>query len=148
MLTLVRARVGVRDPTDAAALAYVESLLALTRHHVDSALVYLGRAGDLPEDVQFNALASEVYRAAGQMDSARAATNRILDYRAFGVEAQEDFLRAPLVLGDLLLANQDTAGAIRQYQRVIDQRRGAQREVSDVAAARTRLATLRSASGR
>jgi tetratricopeptide (TPR) repeat protein len=148
MLTLVRARVGVRDPTDAAAQAYVESLLALTRHRVDSALVYLGRAGDLPEDVQLNALASEVYRAAGQMDSARAATNRILDYRAFGVEAQEDFLRAPLVLGDLLLANQDTAGAIKQYQRVIDQRRGAQREVSDVAAARTRLATLRSASGR
>jgi lipopolysaccharide biosynthesis regulator YciM len=93
-------------------------------------------------------LAAEVYRAAGNLDSARAAASRILETRAIGLEAQEDFLRAPLVLGDLAIAANDTAAAIKHYQQVVDRRRGAQLEVTDVAAARTRLAALRTSGGR
>jgi tetratricopeptide (TPR) repeat protein len=148
LLRMLDARVGARDPGDSAAGAYVAGLASLARRRVDSALVYLPRAARLPDDVSLNVLAAEVYRAAGNLDSARAAASRILETRAFGLEAQEDFLRAPLVLGDLAIAANDTAAAIKHYQQVVDRRRGAQLEVTDVAAARTRLAALRTSGGR
>ncbi|HEY4305486.1 MAG TPA: hypothetical protein VGM82_13500 [Gemmatimonadaceae bacterium] len=148
LLQTLRSRVGARDPGDAAAGAYVAGLVSVARGRIDSAVAYLPLASRFPDDVLLNVLAAEVYRAAGNLDSARAATSRILEKRAFGLEAQEDQLRAPLVLGDLALAVQDTAGAIKHYQQVVDRRRGAQLEVTDVAAARTRLAALRTAGGR
>ena len=148
LLRMLRSRVGARDPSDSAAGAYLAGLVSLARRRVDSALVYLPRATRLPDDVALSVLAAEVYRAAGNLDSARAATSRILDQRVFGLEAQDDFLRAPLVLGDLAVAAHDTAGAIKHYQQVVDRRRGAQLEVTDVAAARARLAMLRTAGGR
>jgi tetratricopeptide (TPR) repeat protein len=148
LLRMLRSRVGARDRSDSASEAYVAGLLSLSRGRVDSALAYLVRAGQLPDGVALNVLAAEVYRAAGNADSARAATSRVLEQHAFGLESQEDLLRAPLVLGDLAIAAQDTAGAIKYYQQVVDRRRGAQLEVTDVAAARSRLAALRNAGGR
>jgi tetratricopeptide (TPR) repeat protein len=142
LLRLVRTRVGARDPADSAALAYVAALVHFDRHRLDSAMVYVRRAARLPERVPLLALRAEVYRAAGMADSARIAIEEALKERAFGLEAQEDYLRAPLVLGDLLIAQNDTVGAMKQYRRVIEERKGAQKEVVDVAAARTRIDLL------
>lgn len=148
VLRILRSRVGTRDPSDSAAAAYVAGLVHLARGRVDSARFYLPKARRLPDEVSVSVLAAEVYRAAGNLDSARMAASSVLTKRAFGLEAQDDFLRAPLVLGDLAMTAHDTAGALKHYQQVVDRRRGAQPEVTDVAAARARLAALRSTGGR
>lgn len=142
VLQLLSSRVNRGSAVDVAAELYAKGVIALAKHSADSALHDVLAAGALQNRLQVVALTAEAYRAVGQADSARAAVGRLIDERGFGVEGQDDWLHAPLVLGDLLLARGDTAGATKEYQRLLDQWRGAPSTLPDVAAARTRIASL------
>jgi Tfp pilus assembly protein PilF len=145
ILKVLRAKMKADSRVDVAAEAYVAGLLALSAHHADSALQYARAATALPTTIQRLTLEAEAWRALGRADSARAVVQRIVAYDGFGFEGQDDLLHAPLVLGDLMLAQHDTSGAMKEYQRLLDQWRAAPPSQADVAAARSRLASLRAA---
>ena len=142
VLRTLRGKVQTANRVDAASASYVAGLLALSAGHADSALDYARGAAALPTRIQRLTLQAEAFRALGQMDSARVAVEAIGSMPGFGLEGQDDWLRAPIVLGDLLLARGDTAGASVQYQRFLNQWRGARSDLPDVAVARSRLASL------
>lgn len=142
VLRVLRSKMNRGNPGDVAAERYVVGLIALAKHHPDSALVYSRASVAAQVSIQVATLQAEAFRQLGQADSARAAVLRVLALPAFGREGQEDWLHAPLVLGDILLAQRDTAGAIKAYQRILEQWRGAPPKLADVVAARARLAAL------
>ena len=142
VLRVLRSKVNRDNPVDVGAEQYVVGLIALAKHRPDSALVYARASAAVPIGIQRATLQAEAFRQLGQSDSAQAAVLRVLAQNAFGREGQEDWLHAPLVLGDILLARRDTAGAIRAYQRLLDQWRGAPPKLGDMLAARARLASL------
>jgi hypothetical protein len=76
-----------------------------------------------------------------QRDSALAVLDLLERERAFGREGQVEWMRAPLLRGDLLAQSGDTTGAIRAYEEMIMRWRNA--NVPDIVAARSRLALLR-----
>ena len=143
MLGLLRSRVNRGNVADLASEAYVAGLVALSRHQPDSALRYARQTAALPQQILRWTLMAEAYRVLGQTDSARAAMSRVLAERGFGAEGEEDWLRAPLVLGDMLLAQHDTAGAMKAYVQLQEQWRDAQPGLPDAVVARNRIAMLR-----
>jgi tetratricopeptide (TPR) repeat protein len=145
---VLRSKLNRDNPIDVGAEAYVAGLIALAKHHPDSALTYVRAAAKLPAEIQRATLEAEAFRQLGQPDSARLAVMRVINAPGFGREGQEDWLHAPLVLGDILLAQHDTAGAVKAYQRLLEQWRGAPAGLADVVATRTRLASLRAGGDR
>ena len=143
VLKLLRTRVKRQNGADTASEAYVAGLISIARGRPDSALHQARRASKLPQPSLRLALQAEAHRLLGQSDSARAVVMQLLDDRGFGTESQEDWLRAPLVLGDLLRAQHDTAGALSAYQRLLDQWRDAQPGLPDLLAVQGRIAALR-----
>ena len=143
LLARIHERVRPADAVDAGAETYTSALVALGANHPDSALHYAQSAERYPMRLQYLALLSEAYRRVGQTDSARAVATRLRDEVGFGLDGQAEWLHAPIVLGDLLLAAHDTAAAIKQYQSFLEQWRAAPATLTDVAAARGRIAMLR-----
>jgi tetratricopeptide (TPR) repeat protein len=148
ILRAMRAKRRPNDRVDAAADAYVAGLIALSAGRADSALVYARAATALPTRVPRLMLTAEAFRLLGQMDSARVTLEAIIASDGFGLEGQDYWLRAPIVLGDVLLTRGDTAAAAAQYQRFLNQWRGASADLADIAMARSRLASLRPAGPR
>ncbi len=146
VLKLLRTRVNRQNGADTAAEAYVAGLVSIAKGRPDSALQQVRRAQLLPQPSLRLAVQAEAYRLLGHADSARVVVMQLLAERGFGTEGQEDWLRAPLVLGDLLRAQHDTAGAVNAYQRLVDQWREAQPTLPDLIVARGRIAALRSGS--
>ena len=87
-------------------------------------------------------LTAEAFRSAGERDSAKTTLIAILDGEGFGAEGQDDFIRAPLLLGDVLLELGDSVGAAKRYREFIDRWRAAPPDIPDLANARARLALL------
>ncbi len=139
---LAHQRARETNPTDRASVAFVDAMLHIVRHHPDSALAALRNARAFPWPIPPSMVASSVFSIAGQADSARAALQTVLDTKTFGVEGEDDWLRAPLLFGDALLTAGDTAGAERQYQNVLKQWHDAAGENPDLAAAQRRLDAL------
>jgi hypothetical protein len=100
------------------------------------------RAGDYRQPQRLQMLTAEIHAAAGRHDSARVLLATLLQNEAYGFEAQEDWLRAPMLLGDLRLANGDTAGARQAYQLLLERWREAPRSLPDMIAVRGRLIAL------
>lgn len=141
--TTIRQRSRAGNPVDASAEAYTVAMIALATNHADSALSAIRGAGLMANRSQQFLVEAEAFRALGQLDSARVAIDSLRRGHAFASESEEDLLHAPLVMGDILLAQGDTTGAMRQYQALLDQWRAAPPSAADVVAARTRMASLR-----
>jgi hypothetical protein len=144
ILDAIRKRSVANNPVDLSAEAYTLALIAITTNHPEVAIRKSRGADLVPNRAQLFLIKAESFRALGQLDSARIAIDSLRKQHTFGTESEEDWLHAPLVLGDIMLAQRDTAGAARQYQMVIDQWRAAPATARDLVAARTRLASLRS----
>jgi Tfp pilus assembly protein PilF len=142
---MIRARVDSRNPGDRATAALAEGMVRLVRQQPDSALVHLRRASDFAWAVPPLMLMAEAFDALGQRDSTRAALERVLDEKGFGVEGQDDWLRAPLLLGNVLLQAGDTAAAVRRYQEMVQRWREAPLDAPDLVSARARLDALQGA---
>jgi tetratricopeptide (TPR) repeat protein len=85
---------------------------------------------------------AEAFQALGNRDSVRVALIALADTDEFGSQGQDEWLRAPLLLGDVLLALGDSAGAIKRYQEITSRWRDATSDTPDLATARARLAPL------
>jgi Tfp pilus assembly protein PilF len=136
-LTRERARAG--NEVDQACLAFAEATVHMAHHEADSALVALRKTKAFPWPTPRLMLFATAFGAAGQADSSRAMLSAVAARRTFGIEGQDDWLRAPLLLGDALLAAGDTAGAARQYQNLLTQWREASGENPDLVAAQQHL---------
>lgn len=143
VLATLRKRSRLGNPVDASAEAYTLGLIALTTNHPDSALRATSKADLVPNRAQLLLVRAEALRSLGRFESARVAIDSLRTQHSFGTESEEDWLHAPLVMGDILLAQGDTVQAIRQYQSIVDQWRVAPPTTPDVVAARTRIASLR-----
>jgi tetratricopeptide (TPR) repeat protein len=142
VLKQLRTRRDTASAADRAAEAFVAGAVQLARHHPDSALVLARRAGSVPQAVPVLMLEADAFRALGKGDSALVTLQRLMNERAFGLEGQDEWLRAPLLLGDLLLARGDSTGARKAYERLVDHWRLAPPALPDLVAARSRLAVL------
>jgi len=129
-------------PSDSASVAVGEAVRHLAMHHPDSALNRLRQAGEFNFPIIPMMLTAEALLAAGQRDSAKTVLLTVLDRSGFGAEGQDDFIRAPLLLGDVLLQLGDSAGAAKRYREFIERWRAAPPDIPDLATARTRLASL------
>jgi Tfp pilus assembly protein PilF len=136
-LTRERARAG--NDADQACLAFADATVHAAHHRPDSALIALRKTNALPWPIPRLMLFATSFAAAGQTDSAKVMLSAVEARKNFGVEGQDDWLRAPLLLGNALLAAGDTAGAARQYQNLLTQWRDASGENPDLAAARQHL---------
>jgi hypothetical protein len=85
---------------------------------------------------------AEAFQALGNRDSVRVALLALVDTDEFGGQGQDEWLRAPLLLGDVLLASGDSAGALKRYQEIATRWRDAPPDTPDLVAARARLAAL------
>jgi tetratricopeptide (TPR) repeat protein len=148
VLRLLRARVDSASDVDRAAEALATGIVELARNRPDSALHFASRAAVFPQEVLVLSLRGDAYRALGQRDSAKAVLRRILAADSFGAEAQEEWHRAHILLGDLLLAEGDTAGARQAYQALVQRWREAPPALPDLVAARARLVALGGTSDR
>jgi Tfp pilus assembly protein PilF len=144
LLATIRARKQAGNRVDAASEAYVAGLSALMAGHMESALHHARAAVALPTTIQRLMLEAEALRGLGHVDSALMAVRAVEEQRGFGFEGQDDWLRAPLVLGDLMLARHDTVGAVKEYQRLLARWRSAPTHYMDAVTGRARLAALRS----
>lgn len=142
ILRVLRTRVNRNNRVDLAAEAFVSAAVSLANHRPDSALYFARQTAPLGQHVPTLMLEAEAFRAMGHSDSARVTLSRLLSERGFGSEGQDDWLRAPLILGDLLVAQGDSAGGMKAYQRLLAQWRDAPASVPDVVAVRTRVASL------
>ncbi|MDQ6886132.1 MAG: tetratricopeptide repeat protein [Gemmatimonadota bacterium] len=147
VLRALRARVNRENAVDRAAESFVSGAISLARRKPDSALALARRARSLPIKAYVLRLEAEALYALGRSDSARAVLSRLLAEPTFGSEGQEDWLRVPLVLGDLLLAGGDSIAAATSYQRFLTQWREAPPSLPDVVAARAGLRALHIPSG-
>jgi tetratricopeptide (TPR) repeat protein len=129
-------------PSDSASLAVGDALRHLVMHQPDSALVRLRQARAFNFPLIQSMLIAEAFQSAGQRDSAKTALLAVLDQEGFGAEGQDDFIRAPLLLGDILLQLGDSAGAAKRYREFIDRWRAAPPDLPDLVSARARLAAL------
>lgn len=143
VMTILRTKVDRRSDHDLGAEAYFAGMVHLARNRPDSALVYARRAAVGQQLDPRLALELAAFRAMGQRDSARAVIARLHEDTGFGYEGQEDQLYSRLWLGDLLLAEGDTAGAVKSYQLLVDQWRDAPPGVPLLVEVRSRLAALR-----
>jgi tetratricopeptide (TPR) repeat protein len=142
---LLHERVNPDSREDKGAEAYANGVLQLIRHRPDSALLYFRQATDFPVAVQRLMGKAEAFQALGQRDSTRVALETLVDSGGFGGQGQDDWLRAPLLLGDVLLASGDSAGAVKRYQEVIARWRDAPADFPDLVTARARLSALTAA---
>jgi tetratricopeptide (TPR) repeat protein len=139
---LARRKARGDNPIDQASVAFADAAALLARQRPDSALSSARRTARFPWPVLRSMVTAEAFRGTNQVDSARVVLREMLSARAFGTEGEIDWLHAPLILGDLLVAAGDTAGAIQRYRGLIDQWRDAPTESPDLVTARARLKTL------
>jgi len=139
---LLHERVAPGSRADRAAEAYANAVVQLVRHHPDSALAFLRQTGDFAVSVQRFMSSGEAFRALGQRDSTRRVLQALIDSGGFGAQGQDDWLRAPLLLGDVLLAAGDSAGAAKRYRELTARWRDAPSDTPDLVTARARLAAL------
>ena len=139
---LLHSRVKPDNAADRAADAYAMGILQLAHHHPDSALVYLRQASGFVVIPQRLMSMAEAFQALGRSDSVRVVLTTLLNEQGFGGQGEDDWLRAPLLLGDALLASGDTAGAIKRYRQVAARWRDAPSDMPDLVTARARLAAL------
>ena len=125
-----------------------ERALALANNKPDSALWYARRAAGFPQDLLVFSLLGDAHLALGQGDSAEAALRRVIDADAFGAESQEVWLRAHVLLGDLLISKGDTTRARQAYQALLQRWREAPPTLPDLVTARARLVALAGTSDR
>ncbi len=133
---------------DRAAEALTTGIVELAHSRPDSALHFASRAVGYPQEALLLSLRGDAYRALGQRDSAKAMLRRILAADSYGAEGQEEWHRAHILLGDLLLAEGDTAGARQAYQALVQRWREAPSALPDLVAARARLVALGGTSDR
>ncbi len=139
---LVHARARADNATDQAAAAFADAAIALGRRRADSAVVYMRRTQAFPWPMLRLALAADAFVAARQSDSAVAALTSLVSLPGFGTEGEVEWLRAPLSLGDMLLAAGDTAAALGRYRAVVERWREAPLDFPDLVSARARLKVL------
>ncbi len=139
---LLHQRVRPDSRGDLTAAAYANGIVMLMHHHPDSALVYFRNAADFPVRTQQLMSVAEAFQALGQRDSVRAVLTAVIDADGFGAQGEDDWLRAPLLLADALLAVGDSAGAVKRYQEVATRWRDAPPDTPDLVNARSRLAAL------
>jgi tetratricopeptide (TPR) repeat protein len=139
---LLHSRVRSDNTADRAAEAYANAITELGRHRPDSALKYLRRAEGFQVGEERLMTLAETFQMLGQRDSTRATLQKVIESGAFGGQGQDEWLRAPLLLGDALLALGDSAGAAKRYKEVATRWRDAPPDTPDLATARARLAAL------
>jgi Tfp pilus assembly protein PilF len=142
MVTLIRARAGPENQAHHATSAFASGLQYLARRQPDSAMAAFRRAGRFPWPIQVAVAKAEAFAMLGRSDSALVMLHEVDRTAVFGHEGQLEWMRLPLLRGDLLARTGDTAGAIRAYEAMITRWRGA--SVPEVATARARLLALRS----
>ncbi len=140
--SMIKARTDTLNPKDRASLEIANGMLALLKHQPDSALSYFRRAKRYPLPIPRLMLLAAAFDAKGSRDSVRAVLEEVLSLKGFGVEGQEDYLRAPLLLGDILLQSGDTSGARRRFQEFAERWKDAPSETPDLVIARTKLAAI------
>ncbi len=140
--SLVRARARADNATDRASLAFADAAIDLGERRPDSAVAMIRNAQAFPWPMLRFSLAAEAFAAARQQDSAVVALNAVATSPGFGAEGEAEWLRAPLLLGDLLLAAGDTAGALQRYRTVIEHWHEAPSNLPDLVSAQARLKTL------
>lgn len=148
VLSLLRSRVHSASDADRAAEAFASGTVALANNRPDSALWFARRAAGFPQDLLVFSLLGEAHLALGQRDSAETALRRLIDTEAFGAETQEVWLRAHVMLGDVLLSKGDTTGARQSYQALLQRWREAPSTLPDLVTARARLVALAGTSDR
>ena len=148
VLRTLRERTEPVNAEDASALSLSAALVALARGRPAEALDLVRASGAYLQPVRMQVLAAEIHAAAGSADSARTLLAAVLREEAFGAEAQEDWLRASLLLGDLRLAAGDTAGAREAWQRLYRHWDEAPPTVAAVADVRARLVSIAGAGDR
>lgn len=141
LIVAMRARTS-DDPGDRASLALGVALQQLVRQRPESALMQLRHAAEFSFPQIRMMLTAEAFRAADRPDSAKATLLRMLDDTGFGAEGQDEYIRVPLVLGDVLLELGDSVGAAARYQAFIDHWRAAPPDLPDLLTARSRLTSL------
>lgn len=139
---LLHQRVRPDSRVDQTAEAYANGVVMLLHDHPDSALAYFRRAADFPVRTQQLMSTAEAFQALGQRDSVRTVLSAVVDADGFGAQAEDDWLRAPLLLADALLALGDSVGAVKRYQDVATRWRDAPQDMPDLVKARSRLAAL------
>jgi tetratricopeptide (TPR) repeat protein len=139
VLRILRARVDSVNAGDVAAEAVAAATIAQARGRSREALALVRRAGSYRQPIRKLALEAEIRAASGETDSATALFNEVLGSEAYGAEAQEDWLRVPMMLGDLRLAAGDTAGAREAWGVLLRQWSSAPASTPELAAARARL---------
>jgi tetratricopeptide (TPR) repeat protein len=148
VLSVLRSRVDSASDVDRAADALASGTVALANARPDSALWFGRRAAGFPQDLLVFSLLGDAHRALGQRDSAETALRRVIDADAFGAESQEVWLRAHVLLGDLLLSKGDTARARQTYQALLQRWREAPQTLPELVTARARLVALAGTSDR
>jgi tetratricopeptide (TPR) repeat protein len=139
---MIKARADTLNPRDRTSLAMATGTVFLVRHQVDSALKYLRLARGFSIPVPRLMLLAAAFDAKKWRDSVRVALEQVAADKGFGSEGQDDFLRVPLMLGDLLLQAGDTAGARRRFQEFATRWKDAPSDTPDLVTARARLAAL------
>ena len=142
VVQLIRSRASNDVPSDRASVAIGDALRYLVRQRSDSALVRLRQAGDFNFPIIPMMLTAEAFQSVGERDSAKTTLLAVLDSIGFGAEGQDDYIRAPLVLGEVLLQQGDSVGAANRYRAFIDRWRAAPPDLPDLVTARARLAAL------
>lgn len=142
VLSALRVRMSPENSMDSASEAYVSGLVHLAEQRPADALAAARRAEQLPFRIPLLMLEAEAFAAMGQADSARVTLERVLDEPGFGVDAEDDWLHGHLLLGDLQLAQGDTAGAQRSYERLVQQWRDSPTALPDLVMARSQLVSL------
>lgn len=142
VLSVLRARMSPENSMDSASEAYVSGLVHLAEQRPADALAAARRAEQLPFRIPLLMLEAEAFTAMGHADSARVRLEQLIDEPGFGVDAEDDWLHGHLLLGDLQLAQGDTAGAQRSYERLVKQWRDSPTALPDLVAARSRLVSL------
>ena len=142
LASMMRARADTLNPRDAAAVALADAGLLIVRRQPDSALARLRRAKDFSLPILPMMLGAAAFDAKRQRDSVRLLLEQVTAEKGFGQEGQDDFLRAPLLLGDLLLQDGDTVGARRRFQEFALRWKDAPSDAPDMITVKARLAAI------
>ena len=142
LAAMIKARTDTLNPKDRASLAMATGAVFLVRHQPDSAIKYLRLANGFSLPMPRLMLLAAAFDAKKWRDSVRVVLERVVAGKGFGQEGQDDYLRAPLMLGDLLAQAGDTAGARRRFQEFVTRWKDAPSDTPDLVTARARLAAL------